>query len=131
VLVGVDPFVPEFGFGGNGSAIAPFEIDTLTGGQGSDTFLLGDPGTVLGIQRGNPTPEVYYVGGENSDYALITDFTAGEDRIQLRADHEFSGYSFGATSSGIGISFNNDLIAIVEGVSFFELFSTYNNFVLV
>lgn len=55
----------------------------------------------------------------------------GEDRIQLRADHEFSGYSFGVASSGIGISFNNDLIAIVEGVSFFELFSTPDNFVLV
>jgi hypothetical protein len=71
------------------------------------------------------------LGGGNLDYALITDFTAGEDRIQLRADHEFSGYSFGATESGIGISFNNDLIAIVEGVSLFELFSNPNNFVLV
>jgi hypothetical protein len=63
---------------------APFEIDTLAGGEGSDTFVLGDNGTVLGIQRGGP--EVYYVGGGNSDFARITDFNLSEDVIQLAAN---------------------------------------------
>ena len=130
VLVGIDPAVPAFGFGAG-------EIDTLTGGVGSDLFLLGDNGNIevnngtrIDIERENP--EVYYEGGFNSDYALITDFTGGEDRIQLRSDQQFTGYSFGTTSgelpSGIGISFNNDLIAVVQGVSFFDLFSSYENF---
>jgi Ca2+-binding RTX toxin-like protein len=134
VLVGIDPAVPAFGFGAG-------EIDTLTGGVGRDLFLLGDNGNIevnngtrIDIERENP--EVYYEGGFNSDYALITDFTGGEDRIQLRSNDQFSGYSFGTISSadlpsGIGISFNNDLIAIVQGVSFFELFSEENNFLFV
>ena len=84
VVIGVDPFVPAFGFGGIGGGVAPFEIDTLTGGEGSDLFFLGDNGTVLGITR-EDGPQVYYVGGGNSDYALITDFNLSEDVIQLPA----------------------------------------------
>lgn len=63
-LIGVDPFVPAFGFGQG-------EIDTLSGGEGVDTFVLGQD------------DQVFYVGEGNNDYALITDFIFGEDIIQF------------------------------------------------
>ena len=62
-LIGVDPFVSAFGFGSG-------ELDTLDGGAGSDTFILGE------------NDQVYYLGEGNDDFALITDF-ASEDTIQL------------------------------------------------
>lgn len=81
VLIGVDPNIPAFGFGAG-------EIDTLSGGQGGDVFVIGDSGdvdldngTVVSVERGFPV--VYYVGGGDSDYALITDFTLGQDAIAL------------------------------------------------
>lgn len=43
--------------------------DTLSGGKDSDTFVLGDRNYV------------YYRGGEDSDYALITDFSSKADKI--------------------------------------------------
>jgi hypothetical protein len=48
------------------------EIDTLTGGLGNDTFVLGDS-----IRAYYDTPALA------SDYALIMDFTAG-DKLQLK-----------------------------------------------
>jgi Ca2+-binding RTX toxin-like protein len=48
------------------------EIDTLTGGLGNDTFVLGD-----NIRAYYDTPALA------SDYALIVDFTAG-DKLQLK-----------------------------------------------
>ena len=66
-LIGVDPFIPELGFGFG-------ENDTLTGAAGSDSFVLG-AGT-----------EVFYVGGGNSDFALINDFEISQDAIELPAN---------------------------------------------
>jgi hypothetical protein len=64
------------------------EIDTLSGGLGGDTFVLGengditvDNGITVPIQR--DFPAAYYFGGGDSDYALITDFILGEDVILL------------------------------------------------
>jgi Ca2+-binding RTX toxin-like protein len=55
------------------------EIDTLTGGGGSDTFALAD------------ASNAYYkgpdAGGEN--YALITDFTAATDKLQLKTGVDY------------------------------------------
>ena len=66
-LIGVDPFIPAFGFGLG-------EIDTLSGGVGRDTFVLGQ-GT-----------EVFYDDGGNSDFALISDFELfNQDVIELPA----------------------------------------------
>ncbi|HAA29413.1 MAG TPA: hypothetical protein DCE56_19080 [Cyanobacteria bacterium UBA8553] len=121
VLVRVDPFVPEFGFGGTpNNPLAPFEKDTLTGGQGRDTFALGDNGTVLGIERGEP--ELYYFGGGNEDFALITDFNIGQDTIQLASDIFFNDLEFGISDGnslpqGVTISFEGDLIAVIEAHS--------------
>jgi Ca2+-binding RTX toxin-like protein len=109
-LVGVDPFVPAFGFGGNGSPIAPFEIDTLTGGQGRDRFVLGDNGSVLGISREDAEPAIYYLGGGNSDYALITDFTLGRDVIQL-ADLDFLPVSVAESDDAGQLPFEAQVIA--------------------
>ena len=55
------------------------QIDRLTGGSGRDTFVLGDA-----------TRGVFYddkiIGNLGSnDYALITDFTPGQDKLQLRS----------------------------------------------
>jgi len=129
-LIGVDPFVPAFGFGGTAdNPVAPFEIDTLTGGAGSDTFFLGDNGTVLGITREDSRPEVYYVDGGNSDFALITDFNLSEDVIQLPANYSFSlGASPADLPSGTSISFENDLIGILQGVSPSDLSLGSSNF---
>lgn len=53
------------------------EIDILTGGSGADVFVLGSSGALY--SDGNRKK----AGRE--DYALITDFTVGEDRLQLSA----------------------------------------------
>lgn len=100
------------------------EIDILTGGDGADTFVLGD------------ATNVYYndgVGGFGSggasDYALITDFTDGQDTIQLRQVPDVlgqPGYSFSDVTvggvSGVGIYWrqnflSSELIGIVQGTN--------------
>ena len=53
-------------------------IDTLTGGKGTDTFILGD------------TNSVFYSANGRRDYALITDFNLTEDLIQLKGSLEYS-----------------------------------------
>lgn len=52
------------------------ELDTLNGGEQSDTFVLGQ-GT-----------EVFYDDNGNSDFALITDFDLGQDAIQILANSQ-------------------------------------------
>ncbi len=90
------------------------EIDTLVGGQGSDTFVLG-----------NTSTGAYYVGVNNqaigtSDYALISDFNSSEDIIELngtQADYRL-GTSPAGLPSGTAIYYTagrNELIAIVQG----------------
>ncbi|NER25463.1 MAG: hypothetical protein F6J96_33175, partial [Symploca sp. SIO1C2] len=66
-LVGVDAQSSNPGLG---------ELDVLTGGEGADEFILGDE------------VNVFYADGTDlltatDGYALITDFTSGEDTIQL------------------------------------------------
>lgn len=115
-LVGVDSLYPIFGFGKG-------EIDSLTGGQGRDTFVLGDEGNVY-YNDNNPTT----IGTE--DYALITDFNPnGVDKIQLSGsptdyflDASPSGLAFGtaiffgATNPLPGEPLP-ELISIVQGVT--------------
>lgn len=100
------------------------EIDILTGGTGTDTFVFAG-----GSARGGGGSSYRFNG--NSDYALITDFNKSEDIISL-ANVEFSGsssttveYSLGTSPEGLptgtGVYVNNlgtqpDLIAILQGV---------------
>lgn len=69
ILIGVYP----------GSLLPPGlgEIDTLTGGSGADTFVLGDAVNVFYDDNNSTTPGF-------GDYALITDFQSSQDRIQLK-----------------------------------------------
>jgi Ca2+-binding RTX toxin-like protein len=82
------------------------EIDTLTGGGGSDTFALAD------------ASNAYYkgpdAGGEN--YALIKDFTAGADKLQLKTgvDYRIGGALYGALG-GANCYLYEDFI--VDGVA--------------
>ena len=133
VLIGVDPGLPFNGFGGTSdNPDAPFEIDILTGGKGRDAFYLGDDGTVPSIDRAivltqSRNPELYYFGGGNADYALITDFNSSQDTLQLSSNVSFSDLVLGISNGnslpkGITLSFNGDLIAILQDV--FSLPST-------
>lgn len=109
----------------DGSFHSEYEIDSLTGGAGADTFKLG------GSIYGEAAP---YYRGDNRNYALITDFNKGEDTILLqRLEGDISHdstvevqYSLGAApeslAQGTGIYVNNqgqqpDLIAILQGVA--------------
>ncbi|MFB2916913.1 hypothetical protein [Aerosakkonema funiforme] len=113
ILTGADAAVGR-GFG---------EIDPLTGGVGSDRF-------VLGVTEGT-----FYSDGNISssgigDYALITDFNALEDTIQLSGSK--SSYSLGESPTGLtagtAIFLNEslpELIAIVQGSTSLSLSANY------
>ncbi len=88
ILNGVPATSTRFGRG---------SIDTLTGSGGNDVFVLGITG------------RVFYDDGSSknlgtSDYARITDFTAGADDLQLAAgrSYVYAAVSLGG-SSGLGI----------------------------
>ena len=116
-LIGGDGNDRLDGFGSPSPLIKELEVDTLTGGTGADTFVLGVPigGT-------------YYEGGfdptTNTDasYAIITDFLGEEgDRIQLYTNENTISYGVGYSNwvgdpllQDTGIYLGNDLIAIVQ-----------------
>lgn len=120
-LIGIDPFSPFSEFGRD-------EIDILTGGDGRDTFVLGD------------SDHVYYEGGgsELTDAAIITDFNANKDVIQLK-DLTVGNYVLvEQTSSASGVSTNLfleqpdqslELIANLQGVTELNLNQDYFEFV--
>jgi regulation of enolase protein 1 (concanavalin A-like superfamily) len=119
-VYGVDPARTNPGQG---------EVDELTGLGGADTFMLAD------------TTQTYYddeiIGSAGTeDYALIKDFNdADSDVIQLRgsADNYILGASPDGLPSGIAIFEKhleaNELIAIVEGGSGLDLYSSQFSFV--
>ncbi|NEO37349.1 MAG: calcium-binding protein [Moorea sp. SIOASIH] len=92
-IVGVDP---------NSLSPGVNEIDILTGGAGADKFVLGD------------SKNTYYEGrgflGLN-DYALITDFQSGTDKIQLKKDNYLFGRNFIAVRKGF---YYNDLSSVAS-----------------
>lgn len=117
-LIGVDSNSPNPGQG---------EVDTLIGGSGRDLFVLGDKN------------EAYYNDGKNKgfgrkDYALIEDFNANEDVIQLHGNTE--DYRLHELKSGLGTvilwetSHQFEGIALLEGVSNLDLGETYFDFVI-
>jgi len=100
-------------FGANGGR---GERDTLVGGVGNDIFQLGwasgrfyDDGNAKNVGR--------------TDYVLITDFTVGQDKLQL--DGAASGYYLAASGvsgvSGIGLyaeqGATDELIAIIRSAN--------------
>lgn len=84
--------------------------DTLTGGSGSDTFILGVSGE-----------RPFYVSSGINDLAYIEDFESGRDKIQLSGLS--SDYSLGVNSNytaiyeGEGNSVDGDLVAIVKNTT--------------
>ncbi len=102
------------------------EIDILTGGTGSDTFVLGTPARVF-FDDGNDTSD------GTGDYALITDFNPNVDVIQLGWSKD--NYILGAVPEGLpdGTAIfldkpgdePDELIAIVQGVTGLDLNQSY------
>ena len=91
--------------GTNRTARGVGEVDSLSGGGGSNKFILGD-------NRG-----AYYLGGGSSDYAMINDFNLFSDSIDLGS---LRNYSFATEGSGTIDLFagsdvsNRDLIAKIQ-----------------
>jgi len=96
------------------------EIDTLTGGSGSDLF-------VLGSATGNFYDDGVASNAGRGDFALITDFEVGVDRLKLAGGS--SQYYLGASGvsgvSGTGLyqekGSTDELIAIVKSASSFTI----------
>lgn len=120
-LVGGDGNDRLTGYGGSWT-----EKDTLTGGAGADTFVLGDypfnsaNGQVYYTDR--PIAATLILGGGFSwpSYATITDFSAAEgDRIQVLGDiHDYRlELNTSAARLGMNIYKGNDLIAVVQNTT--------------
>ena len=89
-----DDLLDGFGFG-------PSEFDTLSGGSGADTFVLGN------------SFEAYYQG---VGFATITDFNFAEgDKFQVFGSA--SDYTLTPFGNGIDINFQGDLIGFVENTT--------------
>jgi hypothetical protein len=109
---GIDTLTGFSGIATNGAA----EIDTLTGGTEADRFVLGNATMVFydDLLTGN---------AGRGGYALITDFTAAADQLQLKGtatDYYLGASGFGAID-GIGLfheqGATDELIAIVRSAN--------------
>lgn len=100
-------------------------IDTLTGGQGSDRFVVGGRAN---SNSGNADPPVIlYDELGNNDYALITDFDALQDVIELggsKNDYRLD-VSPAGLPTGTALYRGNELIAIIQGSGGLSLSATY------
>ena len=107
-VAGVDGFIDQVHIGEaqfNAFGITPGEntgmtdaggLDTLTGAEGADTFILGDEET-----------GAFYSSSGFDDYAEISNFVSGEDSIQLAGSLE--DYSFLADGgTNVAIALDND-----------------------
>ncbi|MEA5540321.1 DUF4347 domain-containing protein [Limnoraphis robusta Tam1] len=118
ILTGVNPETNNPGVG---------EIDTLQGGEGADTFVLGDD---LQFYYNDNTTNPGF-----GDYALIVDFDAENDTIQLhgnRQDYRLGdqpdGLPFGASLYWINGE-QEELVAMIQGTPFPNLEEDYFTFV--
>jgi Ca2+-binding RTX toxin-like protein len=116
LIIGVNP---------NNSNPGRGEIDSLTGGAGSDKFILGD-NDWIGYDDGNST-----LAGTN-DYAQITDFTTADDTIQLRGSS--SDYLLTVSGSNTNLYLDkpgtepDELIAILQNRTGLSLTASYFNY---
>lgn len=97
------------------------QVDTLTGLAAGDVFLLGDSRGVFYDDRVNSN-----LG--SGDYALIKDFVAGVDKLQVRAG---TAYLYTVSASGLSLYWDrngngslntsgksqDELIAVLQGVT--------------
>lgn len=97
----------------NGSTVAGVgEVDTLIGTAGMDAFIVGHPS----LPPLTSTPQQFYVGGGNTDYALIRNFEQFNDAIVLQGLPQ--NYNLQAVNGSLNISTaSGDLVGVVEGVT--------------
>jgi Ca2+-binding RTX toxin-like protein len=79
------------------------EQDTLTGGEGADTFVLGD------------VNNRYYLGNGDLDFATVTDFAPLVDSVQVHGSA--TNYQQTQQVDNRLLSYQGDLIAVFEGVN--------------
>ncbi|MGQ4648088.1 calcium-binding protein [Lyngbya aestuarii] len=92
--------------GGNLDAADPLlsGLDYMTSGGGSDTYSLGD------------AQYVYYNSQGEGDYAVITDYNAGWDKIELNGGVEYQLQDYYQGSDyGSAIYTNGEMIGWVQG----------------
>ncbi|MEG3978264.1 calcium-binding protein, partial [Microcoleus sp. herbarium8] len=113
-LIGGDgnDYLDGANFSGAGNGIGGgTESDSLYGGAGADTFVLGN------------VNNVYYLG---TGYATITDFSVGEDKIQIKGNFA-DGYSLkggdwnGNNVQDTGIFYKENLIGVVQDQKLFSV----------
>lgn len=102
------------------------EVDTLTGGAGNDSFVLGMSNAIF--YQDSTT------GSGAQDYALITDFVVGQDKILLNGSASNYGLSTGSYNVGssthetfiykLNSGQAHELIAVVQDVTGLNLNST-------
>ena len=96
-------------------SLGAFEQDILGGGLGSDTFVLGS------------SVQSYYIAGGDSDYALIKDFDASMDVLQLHGSAD--NYRSSQQDGDLHLYKSEDLVAIVKNTSELNFNSTSVAFV--
>ncbi|MEL6605285.1 MAG: hypothetical protein AAFP20_18890, partial [Cyanobacteria bacterium J06614_10] len=101
--------------GSDAIALGAYEMDILGGGQGADRFVLGNE------------QQSYYISDGTADYALIQDFDASVDVLQLSG--AASNYQQQQQEGNLLLSYNQDLIAVLENVSSVDFNSTSVAFV--
>ncbi len=89
--------------GSDAIAKGKLEKDILVGGRGSDRFILGD------------SAKSYYLGGGDKDYALIKDFDAATDVLQLYGG--LRNYQQQQQGSNLVVSQGQEVIAILENTA--------------
>ena len=98
-------------FSYSSSTFGTGEVDTLIGGPGRDVFYLGDNTEFASTGRS------FYVGNGSADYAIIRNFSRGNDAILLGGS-SLSSYNLQPVNGNLNISTSaGDLIGIVEGVT--------------
>ncbi|NER31717.1 MAG: type I secretion protein, partial [Symploca sp. SIO1C4] len=85
------------------------EFDTLSGGEGADTFVLGNEFDVF-----------YQEGG----FATIIDFDSSEGD-KIRVSGSASDYSLQVNNNNTEILFDGKLIAVVENITEIQLSTDY------
>ena len=109
LLIGVDLVNSDSDFGIG-------ELDTLTGGGGSDIFVLADTDNVFYDDKNDFT-----LGKQ--DFALITDFDANRDTIQLQGSADFYILDFSTSSTGtidVAVIYSPDRSTIGETIAVLE-----------
>ena len=93
------------------------EVDILSGGSDADKFILGD-------RHGS-----YYTNGGDADKAIITDFAAGEDKIQLYGASDR--YALKSTESTTNLFLGQELIATINTQPFSDTPELARDFIFV